>query len=146
MRYWINCGMNCFVVCQSRLWVVTIVFYTCILIPLMQLKKALASMVLFSCETKGMAKEMEFPEIPSLPVARFEDLKGHNCDEEKEEICSICLVEYEGEDAVSKLGRCGHVFHLNCIEQWILRNQFSCPLCRSFLFSHHVHVHVHTQN
>ena len=64
----------------SRLWVVTIVFYTCILIPLMQLKKALASMVLFSCETKGMAKEMEFPEIPSLPVARYEDLKGHNCD------------------------------------------------------------------
>ncbi|TKY50666.1 RING-H2 finger protein ATL18 [Spatholobus suberectus] len=140
------------VVCRSRLWVVTIVFYTCILIPSMQLKRALVSMfgrlmIFFSYETKGMAKEMEFPEIPSLPVARYEDLRGHSCvggeDGERDEICSICLVEYEGEDAVSELGRCGHVFHLNCIEQWIHRNQFSCPLCRSFLFSQHC---VHTQN
>jgi len=126
-------------VCQSRLWVVTIVFYTCVLIPLMQLKRSIT--VLFSCETKCVAKDMEFPETPSLPVARYQDLNCHNCDAEREEICSICLVEYEGEDAVSKLGMCGHVFHLNCIEQWILRNQFSCPLCRSFLFSR-----IHAQN
>lgn len=137
--------MNCLVVGQSRLWVVTIVFYTCILIPLMQLKKALASMLglimgFFSC------KETEFPEFPSLPVARFEDLGSHSCvggdgERKTEEICSICLVEFEGEDAVSKLGRCGHVFHVKCIEQWLDRNQFSCPLCRSFLFSQH---HLHT--
>lgn len=96
--------------------------------------------IFFSYETKGMAKEMEFPEFPSLPVARYEDLGGE--DGEREDICSICLVGYEGEDAVTKLGTCGHVFHLNCIEQWILRNQFSCPLCRSFLFSQHHDVHT----
>jgi len=141
LGYWINHRMNCFVVCQSRLWVVTIVFYTCILIPLMHLKRSI--MGLFSCETKGVAKDMEFPQTPSLPVARYQDLKG---DTETEETCSICLVEYEGEDAVSKLRTCGHVFHFNCIEQWTLRNQFSCPLCRSFLFSPHHHVHLHAQN
>ena len=136
--------MNCLLSCQSRLWIVTILFYTCILIPLMQLKKALASMfglmAFFCCDSKAMAKEMEFPEIPSLPVARFQDVQEHSCvgeDGKSEEICSICLVEFEGEDAVSKLGRCGHIFHFNCIEQWLDRNQFSCPLCRSFLLSQH---------
>ncbi|KAL5066761.1 hypothetical protein RYX36_017648, partial [Vicia faba] len=49
-------------------------------------------MFLFSCESK----EIEFSETPSLPVACFEDLEG---DEDEEEICSICLVEFEGEDA-----------------------------------------------
>nr|KYP75456.1 RING-H2 finger protein ATL4N [Cajanus cajan] len=136
--------MNCLLACQSQLWVVTIVFYTCFLIPLMELKRALVRvfgfMMFFSCETKGVAKEMEFLEIPSLPVARYEDLR---CEGGEDEICSICLVEYEGEDAVTKLGRCGHLFHLNCIHQWTLRNQFSCPLCRSFLFSQH---HLHTHN
>lgn len=131
--------MYCFMVCKSRMWILTIVFYTCVLIPLMQLKMSLANMFgvilmfLFSCETKCIAKEMEFPEISSLPVARFNDLRGHGGD--GDEICSICLVEFEGGNAVSKLRRCGHVFHFNCIEQWLERNQFSCPLCRSFLFS-----------
>ncbi|KAJ1436370.1 Zinc finger, RING-type [Sesbania bispinosa] len=133
------------------MWILTIVFYTCVLIPLMQLKRALSSMfglilmVFFSYDSKGITKEMEFPEIPSLPVARFEDLRSQSSvgedEQREEEICSICLVEFEGEDAVSKLGRCGHVFHINCIDQWLDRNQFSCPLCRSFLFSPH---QIHT--
>ena len=130
--------MNCLMVCQSRLWIVTIVLYTCVFIPIKQIKSSLANMFgltlifLFSSEHKCAAKEMEFLEIPSLPVARFNDLDK---DEDQDEICSICLVEFEGEDAVSKLRRCEHVFHFNCIEQWLERNQFSCPLCRSLLFS-----------
>ncbi|KAK7390762.1 hypothetical protein VNO78_18825 [Psophocarpus tetragonolobus] len=122
--------MNCFVGCECRLWVATIVFYTCVLIPLRQLRRAVARVLI--CDSER-GKEMEFPEFPSLPVSRYEDLRdGH-----RQEICSICLVEYEGPDAVSIIGTCCHVFHLNCIHQWILRNQFSCPLCRSLLFSHH---------
>ncbi|PNY04763.1 RING-H2 finger protein ATL18-like [Trifolium pratense] len=66
-------------------------------------------------------------EIPSLPVARFKDLGE---DEDGDEICSICLVEFEGEDAVSKLRRCEHVFHYNCMEQWKLASitliMYSC--------------------
>ncbi|KAE9589286.1 putative transcription factor C2H2 family [Lupinus albus] len=120
--------MNCLVGCHSHMWIVTIVFYTCILIPLMQLKRLLSSMFCVY-DMKGVSKEIEFPQIPSLPVARFEDLR------ETEEICSICLVDFEGEDAVSKIKRCGHVFHVNCIQQWLHLTQYSCPLCRSSLFS-----------
>jgi len=45
------------------------------------------------------------------------------------ENCSICIDEY-GEDS-SKLTelQCGHVFHRDCISQW-LRNNGSCPNCR----------------
>ncbi|CAJ1977699.1 unnamed protein product [Sphenostylis stenocarpa] len=69
----------------------------------MQLKRGI--MVFFSCETKGVTRDMEFTQTPSLPVVRYQDLKGHNCEGYRKEICSICLVEYEGKDAVSKLGK-----------------------------------------
>ena len=45
--------------------------------------------------------------------------------------CSICLEEMELKDAV-KVKNCGHMFHKNCISEWIeLRN--TCPLCRSVI-------------
>ncbi|KAL1567765.1 hypothetical protein AAHA92_03209 [Salvia divinorum] len=64
-----------------------------------------------------------------LPVTLFQELELS----EDEEMCSICLVEFEGEDSVTKLPKCGHLFHGECIEKWLDKCQFSCPLCRSSL-------------
>ncbi|KAF7811560.1 RING-H2 finger protein ATL18 [Senna tora] len=138
--------MNCFMVCESRWWMVTIVLYTCIWIPLVGLKRALIALFSF----KGTSStHMEWPEFPLLPVARYEDLKTTTTTTHKssssisettiiEEDCSICLLEFEGgEEIVCKLDRCGHVFHMNCIEGWLHRNHFTCPLwgCRRITIS-----------
>lgn len=47
---------------------------------------------------------------------------------EEEETCPICLVEYEDGDEVRTLS-CGHLFHKDCIDQW-LSEHTSCPGCR----------------
>ncbi|XP_042027274.1 putative RING-H2 finger protein ATL21A [Salvia splendens] len=44
--------------------------------------------------------------------------------------CSICLEEYHGKDRVRSLGQCGHLFHAECIDQWLLKSN-SCPICRT---------------
>ena len=48
--------------------------------------------------------------------------------------CSICLCEYTvGSDAVwSSNPQCDHVFHANCIEQWLMKQRDGplCPCCR----------------
>ncbi|BAB02822.1 unnamed protein product [Arabidopsis thaliana] len=31
-----------------------------------------------------------------------------------------------------KLARCGHTFHMNCIDEWLLRQE-TCPICRDHL-------------
>ena len=47
--------------------------------------------------------------------------------------CSVCLEEFEAGGGVRRL-RCGHHFHPQCIEQWVLssaRPQIACPLCNA---------------
>ena len=117
-----------------------LIFYTCVWIPYLQLKRALLMMLGFVFPLYQEEENWQVINV-CLPVARFEDLKLSNSSRsgstngEVEEVCSICLVELEKEDLVSQLQKCGHVFHMKCIEKWLDRDQFTCPLCRSFLFA-----------
>jgi uncharacterized protein YneF (UPF0154 family) len=45
----------------------------------------------------------------------------------KDEICPICLDHFEVRVTQAP---CGHVFHKDCIRQWLL-NTKNCPICRS---------------
>lgn len=45
-------------------------------------------------------------------------------------VCSVCLAEILDGETVRQLPRCGHVFHLQCVDTW-LRCHVSCPLCRA---------------
>ena len=159
--------MICLVVSQSRFCIATIVFYTCIWIPLLQLKKALFGLlgyiIFFTYEQAFMesSNSVNVNAQPWLPVSRFVDLKlsqstsrssgcrSRNdvvCDQvaDDEETCSICLVEFEKEDVVSQLSKCGHVYHFRCIERWLDSNHVTCPLCRSS-FLHNPNPNSHAK-
>ncbi|KAG6402704.1 hypothetical protein SASPL_134910 [Salvia splendens] len=43
--------------------------------------------------------------------------------------CSICLSEYQEKEVLRIMPKCGHSFHLCCIDVW-LRKQSTCPVCR----------------
>ncbi|OMP00526.1 Zinc finger, RING-type [Corchorus olitorius] len=43
--------------------------------------------------------------------------------------CSICLGEYQEKEVLRIMPKCGHNFHLSCIDIW-LRKQSTCPVCR----------------
>ncbi|XVF33412.1 hypothetical protein REPUB_Repub17cG0166500 [Reevesia pubescens] len=43
--------------------------------------------------------------------------------------CSICLGEYLEKEVLRIMPKCGHNFHLSCIDVW-LRKQSTCPICR----------------
>lgn len=124
---------------SSHISTITIIFYTCVWIPFLQLKKAIRKIVKFirvymywqPCKD-DLLEDSDLGLI--LPASRFLDLDMINsCYGEVEETCSICLVEFEKEDVVCQLPRCKHVFHMDCIEKWLERCQFTCPLCRSLL-------------
>ncbi|KAJ4898868.1 NEP1-interacting protein 1 [Raphanus sativus] len=43
--------------------------------------------------------------------------------------CSVCLQDFQLGETVRSLPHCHHMFHLPCIDNWLLRHG-SCPMCR----------------
>jgi len=45
------------------------------------------------------------------------------------ESCPICFEDFRGGDQVTSLPKCGHIFHPNCINNWLVKSPL-CPMCR----------------
>ncbi|GMI66069.1 hypothetical protein HRI_000276200 [Hibiscus trionum] len=54
----------------------------------------------------------------------------------KVESCAICLEEYVQGEKVRVLPRCKHMFHKDCIEEWLQVPSLHCPICRDQVLEH----------
>lgn len=60
--------------------------------------------------------------ISSIPEITFNIMAfGNVCQ------CMICMDEFKDQEKVKQI-KCGHIFHKECLVQWIL-NQNNCPIC-----------------
>ncbi|KAL2619057.1 hypothetical protein AAZV13_08G282000 [Glycine max] len=75
---------------------------------------------------KGMAWNI----IQKLPVQQFNSSKMFKL--YNDSCCSICFQDFEYEEFVRTLPKCGHFFHSVCIDKWLVQ-QGSCPMCRIFV-------------
>jgi hypothetical protein len=53
-------------------------------------------------------------------------------DDHQLDCCQICLQEFKVGDRVSWSTGCNHVYHLNCIKEWLLKKK-DCPYCRNIM-------------
>ncbi|XP_042505816.1 E3 ubiquitin-protein ligase RHA2B-like [Macadamia integrifolia] len=51
--------------------------------------------------------------------------------------CSVCLTRLEDGDEIREL-QCKHDFHKDCLDQWLKREQVTCPLCRRYVLPEEV--------
>ncbi|XP_010462032.1 PREDICTED: RING-H2 finger protein ATL33-like [Camelina sativa] len=71
----------------------------------------------------GHRKALVYKDIKEEEGGRGEEEGGGK------RFCPICLEEYEDDHQMRRLQKCGHVFHLLCIDSWLTRDP-SCPCCR----------------
>lgn len=45
-----------------------------------------------------------------------------------QEACGVCLLDFESGDELRKLLPCGHRFHKDCIDRWLLEASTTCPV------------------
>ena len=76
--------------------------------------------------TRGLDPQV----VNSLPVYSY-----YHGDVKYQIECAICLGEFEEKEAVKKIPKCHHVFHLQCIDTW-LEMHVTCPVCRGAQFVH----------
>ncbi|KAK6725472.1 hypothetical protein RB195_004042 [Necator americanus] len=55
-------------------------------------------------------------------------IKDLEVPENEAERCTVCLCEFETGEEVRNL-RCTHIFHVSCIDKWLVYNK-KCPVCR----------------
>lgn len=80
----------------------------------------------------GTTTDKEKGEADEDEAEDKEDAKG-----ESSRLCSICLDEYEnGEMLAMRPDRCLHVFHRDCLHNWLVaRRADCCPICRSSILT-----------
>mmetsp|Transcript_12073 Transcript_12073/g.18345 ORF Transcript_12073/g.18345 Transcript_12073/m.18345 type:complete len:348 (+) Transcript_12073:315-1358(+) len=56
---------------------------------------------------------------------------GNENSSNSDNVCPICITEFEKDDdiCISKNLECPHIFHMECMMEWLMRHD-ECPLCR----------------
>lgn len=65
-----------------------------------------------------------FPINNTVQVINYEPIEN-----DLDNLCSICLDEYNLNDNVAVFGGCNHRFHYVCLNEWFKTNR-NCPTCR----------------
>jgi len=73
-------------------------------------------------------KGLDSSTIRAIPLFIYEHNNKAKEDEELE--CVICLSAFEGGEVGRCLPKCGHGFHVECIDMW-LSSHSNCPICRA---------------
>ncbi|GMJ11520.1 Arabidopsis Toxicos en Levadura 92 [Hibiscus trionum] len=77
---------------------------------------------------KGLSRSC----IQKLPMHELRSIDMIKSREESS--CSICILGLNDGEMARKLPRCGHMFHLKCIDEWLSR-QGTCPMCREHVLN-----------
>ncbi|GAB4830869.1 hypothetical protein Ancab_004896 [Ancistrocladus abbreviatus] len=74
-------------------------------------------------EIRGMPPEL-IKKLPSIDICCRQMPAPHNV-----VCCAICLQDVVDGERARILSGCEHIFHLNCIDEWLVRIA-TCPVCR----------------
>ncbi|KAG6553999.1 hypothetical protein Mapa_004916 [Marchantia paleacea] len=69
--------------------------------------------------------------VETLPLVGYSLVKGLKGGKDLSE-CAVCLSEFEEDERLRLLPKCGHLFHPECIDMWFFSHA-TCPLCRCSL-------------
>ena len=66
-------------------------------------------------------------ELDKIPKNSYKELSLEL--KEKNTSCPVCREEYRENDEVRTL-KCNHVFHTDCVDNWLINHSHKCPCCR----------------
>ena len=84
----------------------------------------------------NLISSINIPTTPSMEDVKVtlddkdaENIETFEADKDMNIKCSICMMDVKKGNKVSKL-KCEHVFHSDCVMQWLKEYNYKCPVCR----------------
>ena len=75
-------------------------------------------------DIKVTISEKEFEKLETLEIS--DELLQEYIDKN----CNICCENYKKYDKITKL-KCNHLFHTECLRNWLCKEKVTCPTCRN---------------
>jgi hypothetical protein len=69
----------------------------------------------------------------SYSRAQIESIPICTLSEDEDDPCTICQIELSAGEIVKRLPKCGHFYHIECIDEW-LDGKKKCALCLQEVF------------
>lgn len=100
---------------------------------------ALPSLFFLRWRARRMADRRANPSPPATvsranlahhPVKLFGEIQSTDLRYVGDPTCSICLEDFTPTTSVRQLVPCGHAFHKECVDRWVVDVAGVCPLCR----------------
>ncbi|XP_061347680.1 RING-H2 finger protein ATL39-like [Gastrolobium bilobum] len=111
----------------------TFIVFVCTRIICGRLRERVGSRTIYEIESRTDIERPEHlvsdPEpafVAAIPTLKFNQEAFSSIESTQ---CVICLAEYKEKELLRIIPKCGHSFHLSCIDTW-LRKQSTCPVCR----------------
>ncbi|KAF5737880.1 hypothetical protein HS088_TW13G00771 [Tripterygium wilfordii] len=111
----------------SRLYSITVVFFTIFLLEIMILFRSItrtASSQNTSRQLITSSQFFKFIEERNPTISYTQKLKPQSRD------CAVCLSDFVEGDKIRRL-KCNHTFHRDCLDRWLEQCWATCPLCRT---------------
>ncbi|KAI3967661.1 hypothetical protein MKX01_039571 [Papaver californicum] len=77
--------------------------------------------------------------IPVLTYSSSLSVPANGSSTNYDENCSICLCELSNGETVRVLPKCKHIFHKECIDEWLPFRSLYCPICRAPVIELSIH-------
>lgn len=96
-------------------------------------------------ETGDLAKKSSKKSLRSKPSLGFDHSSMIRANCIPKPCCDICMMDYEVDDKISesKNPECDHIFHKECILDW-MQKKHSCPCCRRNYLGEEEHDNIAT--
>lgn len=104
------------------------------LLPFLSRTNSVQTTFEMASDLEAQTKTVAQPPVRDNTSDEFDDEEDQsaclNLDTEGSlDMCAICIDKLEDNDQVRLLG-CGHIFHAECIDPWLLTRQACCPMCK----------------
>jgi hypothetical protein len=75
-------------------------------------------------DVKVVLSNNEFDMLEQLEVTK------ENLEEYENKECNVCIESYKNDEKLTRLP-CQHIFHQECIRNWLCNENVKCPVCRN---------------